>query len=51
MLKNVVCMVAGHRIDRHKVRFDGLTFVGKCTRCSCEMARETHGWLPHKPAG
>ncbi len=46
MLKNVACLVAGHRIDRRKVKFNGLAFVGKCQRCSCRLEREQSGWTP-----
>jgi hypothetical protein len=44
MIKNVVCHIIGHRIDRRKVRFDGLSFTCRCRRCGSQLEREASGW-------
>ena len=44
MLGKVVCMVAGHRVNRRRVRYNGLTFTCRCSRCGTGLEREARGW-------
>jgi hypothetical protein len=40
----ILCAVIGHRIDRHRVWYDGINHRTNCTRCAALMIDEDIGW-------
>lgn len=38
------CRWWGHRINRHRVKFDGLMFRTRCDRCGVALERQSGGW-------
>ena len=49
MLGRIVCLFAGHRINRRRVKHDGLAFHTHCWRCKAPMTREPQGWIVDRP--
>lgn len=50
MFRTLLCLVTGHRINRHRVWYDGIHFRGRCRRCRTPMARRRDGWQVVEPA-
>lgn len=46
MISRLLCRVLGHRINRRRVRHDGVFFRTTCTRCEEKLVRDTGGWRP-----
>jgi hypothetical protein len=44
MIMRMVCAVIGHKINRRRVRYDGLDFRTHCRRCNSSMVRHDNGW-------
>ena len=44
MLKGLLCNVANHRVNRHRVWHDNLNFRTNCERCGKPLLRDTKGW-------
>lgn len=44
----ILCILFGHKRDRHHVRHDGEDFWSKCRRCKQPMVRKSDGW--HVPS-
>ena len=44
MILRPVCWVIGHKINRRRVRYDGLDFRTRCRRCDAPMVRDDNGW-------
>lgn len=44
MLAAFRCRLLGHRVNRNRVRFDGVMFRSRCRRCGSAMVRELDGW-------
>ena len=40
----ILCRIAGHRINRKRVRRSGLTYIGRCRWCQARMERKPDGW-------
>ncbi len=39
-LNRIFCIFGKHKPDRHKVRHNGHTFVGRCKHCGTPMMRD-----------
>lgn len=44
MLNKLICSVASHHVDRHRVWHDGIDYRTRCRRCRAEMLRAEAGW-------
>lgn len=44
MLTALKCRWMGHRINRHRVKYDGLDFRTRCDRCGTALVRQKQGW-------
>ena len=49
MLMTLICSVAGHKIDRHRVWNDTINFRTNCTRCNVSLLRANNGWREFNP--
>ena len=48
MIAKPLCALGGHKIDRHKVWHDGISYRTKCARCRTALIRERDGWSAFK---
>ena len=44
MLGSFVCKARGHRVNRHRVWDDGLSYRTSCDRCNAPLIRDLDGW-------
>ena len=50
VLKQLICRVLQHRVDRRRVWNDSLEFRTNCTRCGTPLLRDHKGWRPFDSA-
>ena len=50
MFGNFICLVLGHRINRHRVWHDGLDMRATCKHCRVPMIRTRYDWRPFDTA-
>lgn len=41
----LMCRIAGHRINRKRVRRSGQTYIGRCRWCEVHMEKRPEGWV------
>ena len=44
MLKGLICSVASHKVNRHRVWHDSVNFRTNCERCGRPLLRDGKGW-------
>ena len=44
MLKNLLCQIVGHKVNRRRVWHDRFNFRTSCDRCSAPLLRDRHQW-------
>jgi hypothetical protein len=40
----LICSIASHRVNRHRVWHDNLNFRTNCERCGTPLLRDQSGW-------
>lgn len=40
----LICSIASHRVNRHRVWHDSLNFRTNCERCGAPLLRDQNGW-------
>lgn len=49
MILALVCHLTKHKIDRHRVWNDGISFRTRCRRCGSELVRSPQSWRRFDP--
>jgi len=50
VLRDIVCRLVGHRVNRKRAWHDALDYRSRCKRCGCDMIRGSERWRAFTPA-